>query len=79
MGTLHEDQCTFLVISSSVFLRMRNVADKTCRKNQNTCCMFSNFFRFRKSWHLWYNVEKYCRTGQATGDNMVHMLIMLDT
>jgi len=42
MGILHEDQCTFLIISCSVFLRMRNVADKTCRKNQNTRCMFSN-------------------------------------
>ena len=27
MGTLHEDQYTFVIISHSVLLRMRNVAD----------------------------------------------------
>ena len=34
-GTLHEDHYTFLIISHSVPLRMRNVADKNCRENQN--------------------------------------------
>jgi len=32
---------------------------------------------FRKSCPLWHNVEKYCRAGQATDDNMAHG--MLDT
>jgi len=27
---------------------------------------------FRKSCRLWVNVEKYCRAGQATCDNMAH-------
>ena len=31
----------------------------------------------RKSCRLWDNVEKYCRAGQATGDNMAHALCML--
>jgi len=44
---------------------MRNVWDKSCRGNQNTYFMFSNFFFFRKSCSLWDNVEKYCRTGQS--------------
>jgi hypothetical protein len=32
---------------------------------------------FRKSCHLWHKVEKYCRVGQTTDDNMAHW--MLDT
>jgi len=24
----------------------------------------------RNSWHLWDNVEKYCRAGHATDDNI---------
>jgi hypothetical protein len=33
----------------------------------------------QKSYRLWDNVEKYCRAGQATGDNMAHARFMLDT
>jgi len=43
--TLHEDQYTFLIISRSVLLRMRNVSDKSCRENQNTHFVFSFFYR----------------------------------
>ena len=32
MGTLHEDQYTFFIVSHSVLLRMRNVSDKTLRE-----------------------------------------------
>jgi hypothetical protein len=42
-GTLHEDQYTFLIVSHSVLLRMRNVSDKICRENQNTHFVFNNF------------------------------------
>jgi len=35
----------------------QNVADKICRENQNKHFMLSDFF-FRKSFRLWYNVEK---------------------
>ena len=34
---------------------------------------------FFKSYHLWDNVEKYCRAGQATGDSIAHVHGMLDT
>jgi hypothetical protein len=34
---------------------------------------------FRKSCRSWDNVEKYCRAGQATDDNMAHAHCMLDT
>ena len=47
-GTLHEEQNTIFTIlvirvSRSVLLRMRNGSDKSCRDNQNTYFMFSNF------------------------------------
>jgi len=44
MGTSCEDHCTFLIISSSVLLRMRNVSDQSCRENQNTHFMLNILF-----------------------------------
>ena len=35
---------TFMVISCSVLLTMRNVSEKGCRENQKKCFKFSNFF-----------------------------------
>ena len=35
---------TFLIISRSLLVRMRNVSDKSCRENQNTHFVFGNFF-----------------------------------
>jgi hypothetical protein len=43
-GTLHENQCIFFILSRPFLLRMRNVSDKSCRENQNTHSVFSNFF-----------------------------------
>jgi len=39
--------------------------------------MFRIFFR--KSWRLRDNVNKYCRAGQATVDNMVQVHCKLET
>ena len=36
IGTLHEDLCTFMIVSSWILLRMRNVSDKSSSENQNT-------------------------------------------
>ena len=36
MGTLHEDQFTFLITSRSVLLTMRNVLEKCCTGNLHT-------------------------------------------
>jgi hypothetical protein len=69
----------------SVILRIRNVSDKSCSENQNTRFLFNNSPNQpptpppRKSCRLWYNVKKYCRTGQATDDNMAHAPCVLDT
>ena len=40
----YEDQCTFLIISCSILLRMRNVAHTSCRENQSTHFKYNNFF-----------------------------------
>jgi len=77
-GILHETLSTFMTISGSFLLRMKNVSDKTCREKPNTHFVFSNFF-FLKSCPLRRNVEKLCRVGQATDDNMAHVHCMLDT
>jgi len=44
MGTLHEDQHTFLVASHPFLPRMGRISDKSYRENQNTHIMFNNFF-----------------------------------
>ena len=76
-GTLHEDQCTFFIVSRSFLLRVRNISDKSSRENQNTHFVFSNFFFFRKSYRLWDNVDKYCSAGQTTDYKMAHAHCML--
>jgi len=43
-GILHECQCTFLIISRSILLRMRNVSNKRYRESLNTHFIFHNSF-----------------------------------
>ena len=77
-GTLHEDQYTYLIISRSVLLKMRNVSDIVVDKAKtHTYFMLDNFYSIIVS--LWDNVEKYCTAGQATDGNMAHVHYMLDT
>ena len=54
------------------------VLDKSCTESQNTNFMFNNFFFFFSENHPVYenNVEKYCRTRQATDDNAAHAHFM---
>jgi len=48
MGTSHEDHHTFLIISHSSLLRMRNVSDKIVEKiKKKINSMFNNFFFFK--------------------------------
>ena len=51
---------------------MRNVSDKSCRENQNTHFMFNNLFT--KIVPFTTYVEKYCRAGKATGDNIIRRM-----
>jgi len=71
-GTLHEDKYIFMNISGSFLLRMIRFRTKFVEISK------SDFF-FRKIFILWDNVEKYCRAGQATDDNIAHAHCMLDT
>ena len=39
----HAHKYTFMIISLSFLLRMKNGSDKSCRENQNTYFTFNNF------------------------------------
>jgi hypothetical protein len=71
--TLHEDQYTFLIISRSILLRMRNVSDKSCKGNQNKHCVFNNSY-----FENWAVYEIIWETILETDDNMAHARCMLD-
>jgi hypothetical protein len=53
---LHEDLCTFMIVSRWIHLRMRIFSDKIIEKIK-IHILFSKLF-FRKSCRLWDNVEK---------------------
>jgi len=72
VGTLHEDLCTFMMVSHSVLLMMRNISFENCTENQNIHLMFSNFSQ--KSCHVTDNTKKYNRARQATDDNTVRRM-----
>ena len=46
-GILREDQYTFMIISRSVILRMRNFSDQVAEKIKIHIFMFSNLFENR--------------------------------
>ena len=75
--TLHEDQQTFVIISRSVLVRVRNISDIRCGDNENK--HFESHNCHLKSYRLRDNVENYRRARQATDDNMVHAHCMLAT
>jgi hypothetical protein len=78
-GTLHEDQYTFLIISPSFLLRMRNVPDKSYRENLNTHFTFSNlsFLKNRAVYKIrWKNIVE---RGRPQTKKMVHAHCNLDT
>jgi len=57
-------------VSRPVLLKMRNV-----QENQTTRITSSNFYFFlRKSCPLWNNVQRYCRSKYATGDNRIRRM-----
>ena len=81
-GTLHKDQYTYLAISRSVLLRIKNVSEKCCREYMNKIFCSVTFFLslfFSKIVHFELMRKKYFRAVQATDDNMAHAPCMLDT
>jgi len=78
-GTLLEGVRTFLIISRSILLSMRNVSDKSCRENQNTHFVFNNLFFAENRFRLLDSVENYGTATQATDDNTAHAHCLLHT
>ena len=68
-ATLYEDLWTFVIISGSGVLRMRNISEQICRGNKKTLFNTQQFF-FRKSCCWWGFVEKHAGVGQATDDDI---------
>jgi hypothetical protein len=60
------------------FLSEREMFQTNIVKKIKTHILCSVTFIF-KSYFLWDNVEKFCRTGQATDDNMAHAHCMPGT
>jgi hypothetical protein len=42
-NNIHEDLGTFLIVSCSILLTMRNISDRSSREIQNTHVMLKNF------------------------------------
>ena len=60
-GTLCEDVCTFMIVSCSVHLRMRNVSDKICKKKKSKhtlCSITPPQPPTRKYCRLWDKMKK---------------------
>ena len=70
-GTLQENQSTFLIISLSILLRMRNVSEKVVKK------MKTHFVYIIK--YLGDNVEKHWKARHGTHYNMPHAHCVLDS
>ena len=41
---VHEDPSNLIITSRSVLLKLRNVSDRSCRRDQNTHFIFNKFF-----------------------------------
>ena len=74
MGTLQEDQFTFLFISCWILAEIRNVSDKILEKiKTNILCL--NPPSPRKPYLLWVNVKRYGSVqAEATDDNVLRRM-----
>jgi hypothetical protein len=72
MVALYEGPNTAMIISRSVFLRMRNILDTSCTEIQNTYCLFGK--RFRKNRVVSAVMWKTGAAGQATDDNIIRRM-----
>jgi hypothetical protein len=75
-STSHEDQYTFTTPSLLAPRGMRNVSDKFYSTSKYI--LRSIIFFLNRAFFL-INMEKYCRSGQATADNMEHAHCMMET
>jgi hypothetical protein len=65
------DQQTFMIISRSVILRIRNILTANCSDNQNTHFMSNKGF-FENCAFCEITWKEDFRTGQATRDSTAH-------
>jgi hypothetical protein len=77
-GTVHKNQYTFFIISRLVFIGMRKVSDKTCRKIQNTHFMFI-FFNHAFYEIKWKNIVQPGRPQMTTWRMPIACWIPKDT
>jgi len=63
-----------MTISRSLLLRIRNISDKIVEKIKQ----IFHIQQFFSEELLRDNVEKYCKAGQNTDDNIAHAQCMLD-
>ena len=57
-SNLHDDRCTYVVISRSVLLILRNVSDERYWENQNTHFTFNNFSENRAVYEIMRHIFK---------------------
>jgi hypothetical protein len=82
LGTLHENQNIYFIVSRSVLLRMRNVSAKGVEKiKTHTLCSIIFFFWGGGGDRAINEIilKNFCSAGKATDDNMAHAQCMLDT
>ena len=77
-GYTNEDVFTFMIISSSFLLRMRNVFDNSCRENQNTNFMFNNVSPKIVLFMRKCRKIRWSQRGRKLHHNMVHTRGMLN-
>jgi len=75
-STLHYDQYTLSIISRSFLLCLKHISNVVGKHEKHI--LWSITF-FQKSCRLRVNVEKFCRAGQVTDDNMAQAQCSLDT
>ena len=81
-GNLHEDLCTFMILSHQILLRMRNVSGKSCRENQNTHFVQKVFFNCAIYEVMWKNMVEPGRTQvkiMHIKDARIHTYITMKT
>ena len=68
VGTLHEEQCTFLIISRSALFRTRNAADKRCPEKSQHILFSVAFFSENPAVYeiMWKNIVEPDRPQMKT-------------
>ena len=80
-ATSQEDQYTYLIISRSGLLRVRNVSDQHCRENQNTHFYVQYIFFLNRTFYdiSWKNMVEPDRRRMRIWRTLILCLIPKDT